>query len=90
MEELRDTVRDAVMETFRSWGGQWNVTAVPPEADDSPERWQLRVHSRPVIRATVSASAVDAYVSDPTDPDAISAWEMELRPIFEDAKAQAP
>ena len=90
MEELKETVRDAVMDTFRSWGGQWNVTALPPEAEDSPDRWQLRVHSRPVIRATVSTSALAAYIENPTDPEAVTAWETELRPIFEDAKAQAP
>lgn len=25
-DELRESVRDAVMDTFREWGGQWNVS----------------------------------------------------------------
>ncbi|MEE9156285.1 MAG: hypothetical protein V3U38_06520 [Gemmatimonadota bacterium] len=89
-DELRERVRDAVMDTFREWGGQWNVSPVPPGTGGAPpDRWLLRVHSRPVVRATLGPDVVNAYLEDAKDPGAVSAWQAELRPTFEEAKAQA-
>ena len=87
-DDQRDRIRDAVMDLFREWGGQWNVTAQPPEPGaGTAHRWQLRVHSRPVARGELSADVIEAYLRDPSDPDASARWEAELRPLFERAKA---
>ncbi|MEE8521300.1 MAG: hypothetical protein V3S83_08065 [Gemmatimonadota bacterium] len=40
--------------------------------------------------ATLGPDVVNAYLEDTTDPGAVSAWQAELRPTFEEAKAQAP
>lgn len=87
-DDREQRVRDAVMDTFRAWGGQWNVTARQPESETSPEaRWLLRVHCRPIVKGHVTASTVDDYLSRPSDAEARSRWESELRSIFEEALA---
>ncbi len=90
-DELRDRVRDAVMGTFRAWGGQWNVTPAEPGVDDVPaDRWEIKVRSHPIVMGYVSADVVRAYLERPTDPQAQADWESQLRPLFEEARAQAP
>jgi hypothetical protein len=90
-EELRERVRDAIMDTFRTWGGQWNVSPVPPGTGDAPpDRWLLRVPSRPLARGSVSAETVETYLSHPTDPGVLERWHAELRPVFDRAREQAP
>lgn len=91
MQEKRDErVREAIMGTFRGWGGQWNVSVTPPEDPEAPEDgWFVRVHSRPIVRDNISAEVVEAFLADPDDPAAVRAWQAELRPIFERARAPA-
>lgn len=85
-EDKREQLRDAVIDTFKGWGGYWNVSPAPPGTHNGPEdRWLLRVHSRPIVRADISAVVVEAYLRDPSDPETLALWEAELRPIFERA-----
>jgi hypothetical protein len=87
-DEMHDRIRDAVMDLFREWGGQWNVSAQPPEPGaGTADRWQLRVHSRPVARGELSTDVIEAYLAEPSDPEASARWEEALRPLFERAKA---
>jgi hypothetical protein len=88
IEEIQDRVRDAIMDTFRKWGGQWNVTPHSPEAEEGPaDAWSIRVHSRHIARGTLPVEVVEAYLEDSADPEAAAAWESALRPIFEAARA---
>jgi hypothetical protein len=90
-EELRERVRDAIMDTFQIWGGHWNVSPIPPGTGDAPpDFWLLRVHSRPITRSRVSAKTVESYLSRPTDPEVLERWHAELRPVFDLAREQAP
>lgn len=90
-EELRSRLRDAAMDTFREWGGQWNVATTPPGVDDVPsDSWLIKVKSNPIVRGLVKAATIEAYLENPDDPQARAAWEAELRPLFDDARAQAP
>lgn len=89
-QDLKLRLRDAVMDTFRKWGGQWNVTPVPPGTGDAPDHsWLLRVHSRPIARGNLSAELARAYLSDPSDPDVAARWEEELRSTFQVAREGA-
>lgn len=90
-EDTSKKLRDALMDTFRSWGGQWNVSPVAPGTGAAPDdRWLIRVHSHPITRAELSADLVTSYLHDPDDPETIARWETELRAIFDQARAQAP
>ncbi len=90
-EELKKKIRDLVMDTFRGWGGQWNVTPVPPGHGSVPEdRWEIMVRSNPIVRGRVSVELVNLYREGSRAPEAREKWEEALRPIFEEAKAQAP
>ncbi len=75
------------MATFRDWGGYWNISPTPPGSGDAPpDRWLLRIHSRPIAKAELPAAIVDAYLADPEDPEVRERWEQELRAIFQYAK----
>ena len=90
MEEEKARFRDAVMDTFRAWGGQWNVSTRAPGHDaERPDSWVVRVHSHPFTHGFVAADVVDGYLSDPSDASAAARWEESLRPLFEAAKAEA-
>ena len=90
-EELSKQLRDAAMDTFREWGGQWNVSTLPPGTDAVPEdAWLIKVKSNPIVKGLVKTATITAYLESPDDPDAKAAWEAELRPLFDDARAQAP
>ncbi len=90
-EDTRKKLRDALMDTFRSWGGQWNVSPVAPGTGAAPDdRWLIRVHSNPITRAELPADLVDSYLQDPDNAETTARWETELRPIFDQARAQAP
>jgi hypothetical protein len=90
MEEKKAQLRDAVMDTFRAWGGQWNVSTRPPGHDaERPDSWVVRVHSHPFTHGFVAADVVDDYLSDPSDASALARWEESLRAVFEAAKAEA-
>ena len=90
-EDTREQLREAVMDTFRTWGGQWNVSPVAPGTGAAPpDRWLLRVHSHPFTKGELSADLVDAYLRDPENPETVARWEEQLRPIFERARAEAP
>ena len=90
-EELRERVRDEAMETFREWGGQWNVATLPPGIDDIPaDSWLIKVKSNPIVKGLVKAATIEAYLENPEDNEAKAAWEAELRPLFDAARAQAP
>lgn len=85
-EDKRERLRDAVIDTFKGWGGYWNVSPTVPGTHNAPvDRWLLRVHSRPIVRSEISADVVEAYLRDPTDGETLGRWESELRPIFERA-----
>jgi hypothetical protein len=76
------------MEEFRKRGGYWNVTPVPPGTSGAPpDRWLLRIHSRPITKAELRIEIAEAYLNDPADPSAAAAWETEVQAIFEHAKA---
>jgi hypothetical protein len=78
------------MDTFREWGGYWNVTPKPPgDQNDSPDSWSLRVHSHPFTHGLVAADTVEEYIENPADETAQQRWIEELRPIFEEAKSKA-
>ncbi len=87
MEERKRKLRDAVMDTFRGWGGYWNVTPRAPA--DPAEGWKLRVHSHPFTHGELAADLVDAYLDDPDDEGTAARWEAALRPIFDQAREQA-
>lgn len=90
-EELKQRVRDAAMDTFREWGGQWNVAPLPPGIDNvPPDSWLIKVKSNPIVKGFVKSATVEAFLDNPEDAEAKAAWEAELRPLFEDARAQAP
>ena len=87
-DDTRKRLREALMEEFRERGGYWNVTPVPPGTGDAPpDRWLLRIHSRPIAKAELNADVAEAYLNDPADPDAVAAWRKEIQAIFEYAKA---
>jgi hypothetical protein len=87
-EDRRRQLRDQLMQTFRDWGGYWNVSPTPPgQGDAPPDHWRLRIHSRPIAHAELAADVVEAYLNDTADPEAAARWEETLRPIFEHAKA---
>lgn len=87
-EDKRERLRDAIIDTFKEWGGYWNVSPTAPGTHNAPEdRWLLRVHSRPIVRGEISAAVVEAYLRDPTDAETLARWQSELRPIFERASA---
>lgn len=88
-EEIQERVRDAIMDTFRKWGGQWNVTPHAPEAEEGPsDAWSIRVHSRPIVRGILAVDVVEAYLRDSADPDAVRKWEASLKPIYEAARSE--
>ncbi len=90
-EDTRARLREILMSTFRSWGGQWNVSPIAPGTGAAPEdRWLVRVHSHPITRAELPADLVDAFLRDPNDSETTSRWEAELRAIFDRARAEAP
>lgn len=90
-EDTRTKLRDVLMNTFRSWGGQWNVSPIAPGTGAAPEdRWLVRVHSHPITRAELPADLVDSYLREPDHPETAARWELELRAIFDQARAQAP
>ncbi len=90
-EDKRKKLREILMQTFRSWGGQWNVSPIAPGTGAAPkDRWLVRVHSHPITRAELPAELVDAYLSDPNDSETVARWEAELRVIFDRARAEAP
>ncbi len=90
MEDQTEQVRDAAMDTFREWGGYWNVSPRPPGAEGgSPDSWFLRVHSHPFTHGIVATDVAEAYLKDPTDESAAARWREELQPIFEEAKSKA-
>lgn len=85
-EDKSERLRDAIIDTFNRWGGYWNVSPTPPGEHNAPAgRWLLQVHSRPIVRAEISAEVAEAYLRDPTDPETLALWESELRPIFDRA-----
>lgn len=87
-DDIRERLRDALMEEFRKRGGYWNVNPIAPGTGDAPaDRWLLRIHSRPIAKAELRADIAEAYLNDPTDRDAAAAWELEVHAIFEYAKA---
>ena len=76
------------MKEFRNRGGYWNVNPIAPGTGEAPpDRWLLRIHSRPIAHAELAADVVEAYLNDTADPEAAARWEETLRPIFEHAKA---
>ena len=90
MENLKERVRDAVMDTFREWGGYWNVSPIPPgDEDGSPDGWFIRVHSHPFTHGTIAADIVEAFLESPTDESAAARWSEALLPIFDEAKSKA-
>ncbi len=90
-EDIRERLREALMDTFRTWGGQWNVSPLAPGTGAAPpDRWLVRVHSHPFTRGELPSDLVEDYLRDPTHPETASRWEQELRPIFERARSQAP
>jgi hypothetical protein len=87
-DDTRERIRDALMEAFRNRGGYWNVTLVPPGTGGAlPDRWLLRIHTRPIAKAELRADIAEAFLNDPADTDAVAAWEQEVQAIFEYAKA---
>ncbi len=86
-DDMRERVRDALMVTFRDWGGYWNVSLTPPGTKDAPpDRWLLRIHSRPIAKAELAADVVEAYLNDPENPETVARWLEEVRPIYEHAR----
>lgn len=86
-DDARERLRDALMEEFRNRGGYWNVNPIAPGTGDAPpDRWLLRIHSRPIAKAELPADIAEAYLNDPADPEAAAAWEREVQAIFEYAK----
>lgn len=87
-DDTRERLRDALMQEFRRRGGYWNVNPIPPGTGDAPpDRWLLRIHSRPIAKAELGATTAAAYLNDPEDPETAAAWEREVQAIFEHAKA---
>ncbi|MGD2154858.1 MAG: hypothetical protein PVG79_16455 [Gemmatimonadales bacterium] len=87
-DDIRERLRDALMKEFRKRGGYWNVNPVPPGTGDAPpDRWLLRIHSRPIAKAELAADVAEAYLDDPTDANAAAAWQEKVHAIFEYAKA---
>lgn len=76
-------LRSAVMETFRRWGGQWNVTVGKVSGEGESRRWELVVHTRPVVRREVSERAAQSLLRG--EGEAEGGWAAELRPLFEAA-----
>ncbi len=90
-DDIKVRLREAIMETFRGWGGQWNVSAVPPGAGAAPpDRWLVRIHSHPFTRGELPAELVEAYLADPAGAETSERWEAELRSLFDRAREQAP
>jgi hypothetical protein len=90
MEERKKQIREAVMDTFRGWGGYWNVSARPPaESENASANWKLRVHSHPFTHGELPADLIDAYLDGPGDEETVARWEATLRPIFDQARAEA-
>jgi hypothetical protein len=87
-DDIRERLRDALMQEFRERGGYWNVNPIPPGTGDAPpDRWLLRIHSRPIAKAELRADIAEAYLGDPNDPQAVAAWQKEVQAIFEYTKA---
>lgn len=79
-------LRSAVMEIFRRWGGQWNVT-VGRVSGEGERRWQLVVHTRPVVRREIAEPVAQSLLRGESEGE--GRWAAELRPLFEAAqKAQ--
>lgn len=91
MEDQKERVRGAIMDTFRDWGGYWNISSKPPGTDPDVDEnsWAIRVHSHPHVHGTLPADVVDAYLADPADEAAAARWAEELTPLFKAAKAEA-
>ncbi|UCC74560.1 MAG: hypothetical protein JSV86_08430 [Gemmatimonadota bacterium] len=87
-DDTRQRLREALIRSFRGWGGYWNVSPTPPGTSGAPpDRWLLRIHSRPITRAELAADVAEAYLNDPADPEAVARWQEEVRAVFEHAKA---
>lgn len=74
-------IRSAVMDRFRKWGGQWNVTVA--RAEGAPG-WDLVVHSRHVVSGRLSDAAADSLLRG--EGEAEGAWAAELRPLLQAAQ----
>jgi hypothetical protein len=86
-DDIREQLRDALMNTFRDWGGYWNVSPIPPGTKGAPpDRWLLRIHSRPIAKAELAADVVEAYLNDPENPEVLARWLEEVRPIYDHAR----
>ena len=74
-------IRSAVMDRFRKWGGQWNVTVARAEGVPG---WELVIHSRRVVSGRVSDAAADSLLNG--EGEAEGAWAAELHPLFQAAQ----
>ena len=77
-------LRAAVMEIFRRWGGQWNVTVGNVSGEEASRRWQLVVHTRPVVRREIAEPVAQSLLRGEGEAEGV--WAAELRPLFEAAK----
>lgn len=77
-------LRSAVMEIFRRWGGQWNVTVGKVSGEGESRRWQLAVHTRPVVRREIAEPVAQSLLRGEAEAEGV--WVAELRPLFEAAQ----
>lgn len=77
-------LRSAVMEIFRRWGGQWNVTVGKIGGEGESRRWELVVHTRPVVRRQIGEGVAQSLLRG--EGEAEGSWTAELRPLFEAAQ----
>lgn len=73
-------LRAAVMQIFRRWGGQWNVTVGKVAGEGASRSWELVVHTRPVVRRTIGDGIAQSLLRG--DGEAEGSWAAELRPLF--------
>lgn len=77
-------LRAAVMEIFRRWGGQWNVTAGKVSGEGESRRWELVVHTRPVVRRTIDEAVAQSLLRGEGESE--GSWAADLRALFEAAQ----
>lgn len=77
-------LREAVMRIFRGWGGQWNVTVGKVEGEGASRRWELVVHTRPVVRRQIAEPVAQSLLRG--EGEAEGGWAAALRPLFEAAQ----